>query len=261
MFKHLDVSTVSRASASSRPAPRLDHRSSLPLHAQAELFLRELISRPEYRDGGLLPDEVSLSKSMGISRNTLRHAIAKLVAEGRIERRPGIGTRVVEPRVESGIGAWQSFTREMSAKGIQVETYSTRVKLVPATAEVAKALRLEVDTPVLCIDRVRGWDKRPEVHFQSFLHPRLGLSEESDFFRPLYELIHSETGTIADESHEEISAIAAPKWLAKALGIKAHTPVLRRARTVLDPGRHPIEFALVHYLCERFQLTLSLRKD
>lgn len=220
-----------------------------------------MIDRPEYRDAGLLPDEVSLSKSMGISRNTLRHAIAKLVAEGRIERKAGIGTRVVEPRVESGIGAWHSFTREMAAKGIQVETYSTRVKTAPATAEVAKALRLEAGAPVLCIDRVRGWDQRPEVHFRSYLHPRLGLTKQSDFSQPLYELIHVETGTIADESHEEISAIAAPQWLAKVLDIKPRTPVLRRARTVLDAGRHPMEFALVHYLCERFQLTLSLRHE
>jgi GntR family transcriptional regulator len=219
-----------------------------------------MITRPEYRDTALLPDEVSLSSAMGISRNTLRHAIAKLVAEGRLERKAGIGTRVVEPRVESGIGAWHSFTREMAAKGIQVETYRTRVKSAPATADVAKALRLAVGTPVLCVERVRGWDQRPEVHFRSFLHPRLGLARQSDFSRPWYELIHAQTGTVADMSHEEISAVAAPRWLAKVLEIKPGTPVLRRVRTVLDAGRRPLEFALVHYLCDRFQLTLSLRR-
>ena len=66
---------------------RLDPQSRLPLHAQAEELLRELIQRQEYCDGGLLPDEVSLSRRLGISRNTLRAAIGRLVAEGRLERK------------------------------------------------------------------------------------------------------------------------------------------------------------------------------
>src|SRR5690348_18309553 len=90
---------------------RLDHQSPLPLHAQAERLLRLLIQRPEYGVGGLLPDEVSLARSLGISRNTLRAAIARLVTEGRLERKAGVGTRVVEPKVRSGVGSWQSFTR------------------------------------------------------------------------------------------------------------------------------------------------------
>src|ERR1035441_3323477 len=109
---------------------RLDHRSPLPLHTQAEELLRGLMQRPEYRNGGLLPDEVSLSRALGISRNRLRAAILRLVAEGRLARKAGIGTRVTEPKVKSGVGAWHSFTHEMESKGIKVETYSLTAKLV-----------------------------------------------------------------------------------------------------------------------------------
>lgn len=239
---------------------RLDHRSSLPLHAQAEQLLRTLIQRKEYRKGGLLPDEVSLARTLGISRNTLRAAVLRLVAEGRLERKAGVGTRVVEPTVKSGVGAWHSFTREMASKGVKVETYSLDAKWVPAPDDAARALKIPAQTKVLCLDRVRGWDAQPEVFFRSYFHPRLGLTENDDFRQPLYELIQARCSIVADESLEEFTAEPADRRLARLLAVRVGTPLLRRERTVLDTGRKPVEFAVVHYRCDRFRLTLSLRQ-
>jgi GntR family transcriptional regulator len=253
--------SLARKSATLLEELRLDHKSPLPLHAQAEQLLRQLVLRPEYTQGGLLPDEVSLSRSLGISRNTLRAAIGRLVNEGRLERKAGVGTRVSEPKVLSGIGAWHSFTKEMAAKGVQVETYSVEVKLVQAPVEAAKALQVEAQTEVLRLDRVRGWNGQSEVDFRSYLHPRLRLSRSDDFRRPLYELIRECSSIIPNESLEELSAVPAEKRLARRLGIRVGTPLLRRERTVLDTGRRPVEFALVHYRCDRFCLALNLRKE
>jgi GntR family transcriptional regulator len=238
---------------------RLDHTSPLPLHAQAEQLLRRMIDQPEYRNGCLLPDEVSLASQLGISRNTLRAAIGRLVTQGRLERRAGLGTRVCEPRVHSGIGAWHSFTHEMEAKGIHVETYSKTVELVKAPAEAAEALRIAAGTEVLFLCRVRGWEGKPEVEFRSYFHPRVKLAPEETFDRPLYELIREKTRLVADESFEEISAVPADRRLARILGVRPGEPLLRRDRTVVDTARRPIEFAVVHYRCERFHLTLNLR--
>lgn len=240
---------------------RLDHESPLPLHAQAEQVLRGLIKQKPYRDGGLLPDEVSLAQTLGISRNTLRTAIARLVAEGRLERKAGRGTRVVEPHIKSGVGAWYSFTREMAAKGIVVETFSIKAGWLPAPVEAARALKLDAATRVLRLDRVRGWDGQPEVHFRSFLHPRLGLTTDVDFQKPLYELIKEHCQIVADQSLEEFTAVLADRHLAGLLAVPVGSALLRRERTVLDPGRRPIEFAVTHYRCDRFRLTLSLRQE
>ncbi|MGH7951096.1 MAG: GntR family transcriptional regulator [Limisphaerales bacterium] len=239
---------------------RLDHSSPLPLYAQAEQLLRALIQRREYCNGRLLPDEVSLARTLGISRNTLRAAALRLVAEGRLERKAGIGTRVVEPKVTSGVGAWHSFTREMEGKGIKVETYSLNVNRVSATNEVAQALKISSGTKVLCLDRIRGWDAQPEVFFLSYFHPHLGLSDEDDFRKPLYELIQERCRVVADESLEVFTAVPADRRLARLLEISVGTPLLRRERIVLDTGRKPIEFAVVHYRCDRFRLALSLRQ-
>lgn len=238
---------------------RLDPRSSLPLHAQAEQSLRELLSRPAHRPGTLLPDEVSLANAMGVSRNTLRAAIARLVSEGKLDRKAGVGTRILEPKVHSGVGAWQSFSREMESKGVKVETYSVSARTLPAPPEVARRLHIEEGSEVLCLDRIRGWEDQPVVRFRSYLHKRLRLKVDDNFSQPLYELIRSRCGVIADQSEDALSAIAADRRLARALRVRVGAPLLQRTRTVYDTRQQPIEYAVVHYRGDRFELNLTLR--
>jgi len=72
----------------------LEHGSAIPLHVQVEKMLRDLIRKPEYQNGALLPDEVTLAMKLGISRGTIRAGIGKLVFEGLLQRKAGVGTRV-----------------------------------------------------------------------------------------------------------------------------------------------------------------------
>lgn len=266
MFKqtNVQINSLSPKSADrsrSLRGLRLNPGSSLPLHAQAEQSLRTLLASPDQGTGTLLPDEVSLANAMGVSRNTLRAAIARLVSEGRLERKAGVGTRVVEPKMHSGVGAWQSFTREMEAKGIKVETYSVTARMVEIPAEAGPRLLLETGNEVLCLDRVRGWDGKPVVHFRSYLHPRLKLVIDDDFNQPLYELVRSRCGVIADQSDEELTAVAADRRLARVLAVKVGAPLLQRNRTVYDTRRQPMEYSVVHYRGDRFELSLNLRQQ
>ena len=234
----------------------------MPLHAQAELWLRELIQQPEYQNGSLLPDEVSLAGRLAISRSTLRDAIKRLVSEGLLERKAGVGTRVKENiKIHSEVGEWHSFSSEMERRGIKVETYSIQVQRVPASGEVARSLRLDPLTEVLQLDRLRGWQREPVIHFCSYLHPRVNLTEEDDFKQPLYTLIKKCSGILPVRSEEKLTAIGAPALLAAQLKIRKGSPVLRRERTVYDTGNRPMEYALVHCRSDRFALTLNLKKN
>ena len=94
----------------------LDHNSAIPLYAQAEELLRKMIKEPAYLEGKLLPNEIDMAKQLGISRNTLRQATNKLVYEGLILRKKGVGTIVTHP-VDSKAQNWMSFSQEMKSKG------------------------------------------------------------------------------------------------------------------------------------------------
>lgn len=89
----------------------IDHNNPVPLHVQVEELLRKMIQLPEYQKGKFLPNEVELAQELGISRNTLRQATNKLVYEGLLFRKKGVGTKVVK-RMDSKATNWLSFPRK-----------------------------------------------------------------------------------------------------------------------------------------------------
>jgi GntR family transcriptional regulator len=238
----------------------LDHHSPIPLHAQVEQLLREMAQQPEFQNGELLPDEVKLAGQLGVSRGTVRSGISKLVFEGILERKAGVGTRVCHGNLESGIRAWRSFTREMAAKGITVENFKTEYQLAEVTLDAARALQIAPDTKVWRLDRVRGWNGKPVLHTSSWFHPRLNLKGNEDFKRPLYETIESASGVRPHHAREEFLAMNADARTARLLQTPKGAPLLLRRHTVFDPGNRAFEFAEVLYVSSRFTLTLDMRR-
>ena len=239
---------------------KLDHQSSIPLRAQVEQLLRDLVRRPKYQRGALLPDEVKLATRLGISRGTVRSGISKLVFEGVLERKAGVGTRVSLRQAESGIRAWRSLTREMAAKGINVQNFRLDYHLATASAEATEALQLNSATQVWRLDRVRGWHGQPVLRSTSWFHPRLGLKGDEDFTSPLYETLERTTGVRPHHAREEFLATIADKQTADLLHVPEGTPLLLRRHTVFDPGNRVFEFAEVCYVSERFTLTMDMRR-
>jgi GntR family transcriptional regulator len=239
---------------------KLDHQSSIPLRAQVEQHLRELVRQRKYQRGALLPDEVKLASQLGISRGTVRSGISKLVFEGVLERKAGVGTRVSLHHVESGIRAWRSLTREMATKGIKVQNFRLDYRFVTADAEAARALQLNSTNQVWCLDRVRGWNGKPVLRSTSWFHPRLGLKGDEDFNSPLYETLESTTGVRPHHAREEFLATIADAQTANLLHVTEGTPLLLRRHTVFDPGNRAFEFAEVCYVSARFTLTMDMRR-
>ena len=239
----------------------IDHKSAVPLHAQVEDLLRELIASDEYKKGKFLPDEVGLAKQLGISRNTVRQATNKLVYEGLLIRKKGVGTKVADQSVDSRGTNWMSFSQEMSSKGIQIKNYEINAEWVEATEEIAQFFRIAQGKKILKMVRLRGRAEYPFVYFVSYFHPNVGLTGNEDFSRPLYEILEKEHSVIAKLSKEEISARLADKFLSGKLNIKTGDAVLKRKRFVFDPGGRPIEYNIGYYRADSFVYTIESERE
>jgi GntR family transcriptional regulator len=239
---------------------KLDHTSPVPLRAQVEQLLRDLIQKPEYQNGNLLPDEGTLALQLGVSRGTIRSGISKLVFEGLLQRKAGVGTRVASTHLESGITAWRSFTREMAAKGVTVENFRLKYQLTSATKQAAQGLQIEPEASVWRLERVRGWNRLPMLYSVSWFHPRLNLKGTEDFRQPLYETLEASTGVRPTRAREELTAATADAALSRLLQTPRKTPLLLRRHQVFDVGSQPVEFSEVYYVSSRFALTLDLRQ-
>ncbi len=234
----------------------IDHSSKIPLYAQAEDLLREMIEIPEYQEGKLLPNEVFMAKELGISRNTLRQATNKLVYEGLLFRKKGVGTIVSKP-VNSKANNWMSFSQEMESKGLKIVNYDIKFTWITPDVQIKTFFGLEDGSKILKMERLRGKDSGPFVYFISYFHPRIGLTGSEDFDRPLYNILQQDYSIIAKISNEEITAIAANKSIADKLNISKGDPILKRKRFVYDPGRRPIEFNIGYYRSDSIVYTVE----
>lgn len=212
----------------------LNHDSKVPLYKQAEELLRELIKHTDFSTGELFPKEADLAQRWGISRNTLRQAIGVLVSENLLERKKREGTRVSQNRITTNLNNWMSFTREMEDMGLAFKNLMIKVQKTKAGVEVAKSLEIEEGDDVVFLQRTRSMDDSPMVYFESYLHPRTGISENENLEKSLYELLDQDHNIIPVYSKEELKAIAVTKKIAGLLKIEKGQPVLERKRVVLD---------------------------
>jgi len=240
---------------------KIDHKSPVPLHVQAENLLRKVIQDPQYQGGKFIPNEVELSKRLAISRTTLRQALNKLVYEGLLIRKKGVGTKVANAAISSKSMNWLSFSQEMKARGIPIKNFELHLSWVYPEENVANFFEIKSDKKVLKLERLRGRNEGPIVYFVSYFHPRVGLTGEEDFTRPLYEILEKDHLVVAQLSKEEISARAADKLVAGKLDIEPGNPVLYRKRFVYDQAERPIEYNLGYYRADGFIYTVESRRD
>jgi GntR family transcriptional regulator len=226
--------------------------NKLPLHKQAELYLRRLIEQDEFRDGKLLPNEVELSEQLKMSRNTLRQAINTLVGEGLLIRKRGVGTRVAEKNIYSEATNWLSFSQEMKVLGVEIENFELHIGKQIPSGEAKSFFSISENIKVLRIERLRGKVNFPFVYFVSEFNPEIPLSGTENFNRPLYEILRNDYHIIVKTSREEISAAPANNFIASKLEIETGDPILIRKRAVSDANGLPVEYNIGWYRADSF---------
>lgn len=239
---------------------KINHNSQVPLHYQVEKLLREMIELQEYKSGAFLPKEIELAKRLGVSRNTIRQATNKLEYEGLLVRKKGVGTKVSEKTFTTSLDSWHSFTQEMTEKGVKFVNFRIETKWVKAESTIAAFMQVPEETEVLCLVRLRGFEDGPFVYFESYFHPRIGLTGKEDFTRPLYDILEQDYHTVAAISREKIRAKNASAITAKRLKIGPGDPVLVRERFVSDPGDRPVEYNIGFYNAEKFTYSIDIRR-
>jgi len=149
----------------------------------------------------------------------------------------------------------------MHEKGIQFKTWEISSEWVLPDREVAQFIGISRNKKVLKMCRLRGVGHGPVVYFISYFHPRIGLTGNEDFSKPLYEMLDKEYHTVVAISKEEISVIKSDKLVAGKLKLRKGSPILLRKRLVYDPGERPVEFNLGFYNPDSFTYSIEIRRE
>ena len=127
----------------------------VPMHHQVYLHLKAALDSGEIAPGDRLPPERELCVRYSCSLITIRRALSELAREGRLERTRGRGTFALKPRIERDFADTRSFSEEMQRRGLDPETRLVAARPESAGEVVARALDLEVGSPIVYVERLR----------------------------------------------------------------------------------------------------------
>src|SRR5580658_7468185 len=135
----------------------LDRTSPIPLYFQIAENLKQAIEEGTIKPGERLDNELDLTERLGVSRPTVRQAVQRLVQQGLVVRRRGLGTVVVAPRILRPV-ALTSLYDDLAADQRAPTTAVLALEEIAADDELAQVLSLAAGTPVLSIERLRFAD-------------------------------------------------------------------------------------------------------
>jgi GntR family transcriptional regulator len=202
-------------------------------YASLAADVRRRIAADEY--GGLLPSESELGSEYGVSRVTVRKALAELKREGIVDSRQGFGWYVVAPPLRQSLRDLTTLERQIHAAGREPSREILRFALVATPPRLTELLGAG---PVLEVERVDRVDGQPFATATVWVRADVaaGVTRRSLEDRPLSDQLAVALGGAT----QAITAVAASKHEADLLGVPKGAPVLRCDRTTRDTAGQPV---------------------
>ena len=211
------------------------------------------------KPGERLGAERDLARELGVSRSTIRQALASLERAGSVRRVPGRGggTFVGQPKVDRDLSRIVGVPDLLRQQGMTAGTRVVSTALLLADETTAAELRLKAGAYVLDIVRIRLADgtpisleraQLPAERFPGLLELPLGGS--------LYELLDRHYHVVPEEAVEHIEVAAATRDQAAILGVEPDAPLLSITRTTRDADDVPFEYSYDLFRADRTTITV-----
>lgn len=232
-----------------------------PRYEQLYRHLLAAITAGEMAAQSQLPPERELAEVAGVSRVTVRKAVAQLVEDGVLEQRRGAGTFVCAPRskMEHSLSALLSFTEYMRQRGKTSTSRILQRGLFPPSPDEQMALGLASAEPLARVERLRFADDVPMALERSSL-PRDILPDPNIVDVSLYDVLRAR-GTAPTRAVQRITAVNVMGEDARLLNLSEGAAVLRIDRTAYLPTGRPIEFTRGLYRSDIYDFIAELRLD
>ncbi|HEY3717874.1 MAG TPA: GntR family transcriptional regulator [Jatrophihabitantaceae bacterium] len=211
-------------------------------------LLRSELHRGGYSDGRLPPEE-QLMTEFGVSRSTVRDALALLRSEGLVERVQGVGTIVMQSKVAVGLdlnefhGVVDPEPGSLLSGQMYVRILDWREVPLPDTA--ARSLHVDAGHPGLRIDYVAWHAGEPIGVATNYVrHPEAAALDRAQFRTDWYALLEAAELKIAETTFLMEASIA-DQHDAELLRIAAGSPILLSEQVIYGPDGVAFDFALL----------------
>lgn len=238
----------------------LNHeKGAPPLYSQLESILKNRIEHGEFNKGDFLPTEKMLMDQYGVSRVTVRQAMAALTQNHYIKSTRGIGTEVIYEKIDEHMKRVISFTDEMKQHNITMETSYCKMEKITPSTQVATALQIPKTEMCYCLTRVRCVNGSPLVYTITYLKEIVALPMDSEYYmESLYKYLQDVHQIRIEKGVDTLEATLPTEKIQEFLHIEAQMPIFKRVRQTYLPEEEVFEYSICYYPGNRYKYTVDL---
>lgn len=224
-------------------------------------LLADRIGSGRIAQGQALPPERELADQLGVSRATLRRALADLAAAGLVERHQGRGTFVAGGRLSEEANALTSLTELGASRGLAASARVLELDVVEADDADSERFSIAPGAPVVLLHRLRLLDGLP-VSLDRTRVPREALPdlEALDFRHDSLYAALERAGRGPARADYTVEAVPADPVPARLLEVAAGTPLLRASTVSRDAAGRVVEAGEMLYRGDRYRFRAQLAR-
>lgn len=239
--------------------PAFDARSLRPIWKQIADRLHGACADGRLSGDARLPGEIRMAEIFGVTRVTMRRALARLQQEGILQARKGVGIFVRPMPLRYRLDHGNRFADGLNLPGAKIGTITLALEHGQAEPEEAEALRIAPGEAVIRLTRLRAVDDAP-VYLSRKTFPVVTL--------PQFEAAYAQRSSVRDvfQAHgivsyrrvqTRVSGGFAADGEAAALRLSPRMPVLRTVALNAAPDGRIIEYNLGTWPLTAVELVLT----
>jgi GntR family transcriptional regulator len=235
----------------------LDETSPTPLYLQLQRLIQDSIKGGKLQADEALSSERDLARQLGISRVTVRKAIAGLVEKGILIQRWGSGTFIAPPmHVEQALSRLSSFTDDMVARGLTPGVNMIERSVGPASPKESMALGLSPGEAVSRLQRLRLAGGIP-MAIEHAVVPARYLPDPHIVESSLYAVLIAR-GCAPRRALQRLHAVLLNPEQAKLLKVPEDSAALYIERRSFLENGEPVEFTSSYYRGDAYDFVAEL---
>lgn len=241
---------------------KINYESEYPIYYQLYGYLKEAILNGEYRPGDCVPSESKMMEEYGVSRITVRHAIADLEHDGLLKRYRGKGSVVLEGKSTNNLNKLYSFSESAYRRGERISYIIISSSVRSPDIKIARALNIPISERVfelkrlfLLNGRIAGmtnaylpyWENKREL-FKDF-------DETTSLFKRLME-----NDVSINYAEETLEVIQPSADIRRALYLDDSVPVVYSEHQTYDADGNVIVYTESHIAANKFKYTITIKR-
>lgn len=235
-------------------------------HAAIARDLREAIAVGSLHVGAVLPTELELCARYGVSRHTVRVAIADLAEAGLVTRRKRFGTVVQAARPSRSYRQTVASVDDLMQYGADHVRSVRSARHVTAGPALAQDLACPVGKRWFCVSSLRferGTGSVPlgltDVYVDP-AHAEVGTLARRSPDRLISSFVAERTGQRIARIKQDVAAVLIDRRLSTLLAVDAGSPALRIVRHYVDDDGALFVGSVSVHPASRFRVSSSLER-